>query len=53
VETLLLVVRDSQVVRIDVADNMRDLVLYPWDRNWPHSHNITPEPIVVGVDRNE
>jgi hypothetical protein len=53
VETMLLTIRDSRVDRIDVADNTLDLVLYLWDRNWTHPHNIRPEPIVVGVERSE
>jgi hypothetical protein len=53
VETMLLTIRDGRVVRIDVADHTLDLVLYLWDRNWPHPHNISPEPIVAGVDRSE
>jgi hypothetical protein len=51
VETLLLTVREGLVTRIDVADNTLDLVLYLWDRGWPHPHNIEPDPLVVGVDR--
>jgi hypothetical protein len=38
-------------VRIDVADNSLDLVIYMWERDWPIPHNIRPEPIAVGVDR--
>jgi hypothetical protein len=51
VETMLLTVREGLVTRIDVADNTLDLVLYLWDRGWPHPHNIEPDPLVVGVDR--
>jgi hypothetical protein len=51
VETLLLTIRESQVVRIDVADNTLDLAIYEWERNWPLPHNVRPEPLVVGIDR--
>jgi hypothetical protein len=51
VETMLLTVERHKVVRIDVADNTADLVLYLWDRNWPLPHNLTPQPLVVGIDR--
>jgi hypothetical protein len=53
VETMLLTIEGNQVVRIDVADNTLDLVIYMWDRGWPHPHNIRPEPIIEGVDRRE
>lgn len=49
VETLILTIRDSKVVRIDVADNSLDLVLYMWQRGWPYPHNWRPKPIVTGV----
>jgi hypothetical protein len=51
VETMLLTIKKSRVVQIDVADNTLDLVLYLWDRGWPHPHNIQPKAIVTGVDR--
>lgn len=51
VETLLLTIRENQVVRIDVADNTLDLAIYEWERNWPVPHNVRPEPLVVGIDR--
>jgi hypothetical protein len=51
VETLLLTIDRNQVVRIDVADNSLDLVIYLWERGWPSPHNVSPEPLVVGVDR--
>lgn len=52
VETLLLTIADGTVTRIDVADNSVDLILYLWQRNWPYPHNITPQPLVAGVDRS-
>jgi hypothetical protein len=51
VETLLLTIRENQVVRIDAADNTLDLAIYEWERNWPVPHNVRPEPLVVGIDR--
>jgi SnoaL-like domain len=52
VETMLLTIEGNEVVRIDVADNTLDLVIYLWERGWPHPHNVAPEPLVVGVDRS-
>jgi SnoaL-like domain len=51
VETLLLTVASGAIVRIDVADNTLDLAIYLWERGWPSPHNIRPEPIVAGIDR--
>jgi hypothetical protein len=51
VETALFTIRAKKIVRIDVADNSLDLVIYMWERDWPIPHNIRPEPIAVGVDR--
>lgn len=51
VETIILTVRKSRIVQMDVADNTLDLVLYLWDRGWPMPHNISPKPIVTGVER--
>jgi hypothetical protein len=51
VETLLLTVRANRVTHIHVGDNSLDLVLYMWDRGWPHPHNGRPEALVVGVER--
>jgi hypothetical protein len=51
VETLLLTVRANRVTHIHVGDNSLDLVLYMWDRGWPHPHNVRPEALVVGVER--
>jgi hypothetical protein len=51
VETMLLTIERDQVVRIDVADNSLDLVIYMWERGWPNPHNVSPEPLEVGVDR--
>ena len=51
VETLLLTIHGGRVTRIHVGDNSLDLVLYMWDRGWPHPHNVRPEALVVGVDR--
>lgn len=50
VETLLLTVEGGQVTRIDVADHTLDLAIYEWDRNWPVSHDVRPEPLVEGID---
>jgi ketosteroid isomerase-like protein len=52
VETMLLTIERDEVVRIDVADTTLDLVIYMWERGWPMPHNVTPEPLVVGVDRS-
>jgi SnoaL-like polyketide cyclase len=51
VETMLLTIERNQVVRIEVADNTLDLVIYLWERGWPMPHNVAREPLVVGVDR--
>jgi hypothetical protein len=51
VETMLLTIADNEVTRIDVADNTLDLGIYEWERGWPVPHNVTPEPLIVGVDR--
>jgi hypothetical protein len=52
VETMILTIRKSRIVQIDVADNTLDLVIYMWDRGWPHPHNVRPKAIVTGVERN-
>jgi hypothetical protein len=51
VETLLFRIKAFKIVRIDVADNTADLVVYLWDRGWPLPHNIRPNAIVEGVTR--
>jgi SnoaL-like domain len=51
VETMLLTIEGGEIVRIDVADNTLDLVIYVWERGWPSPHNQRPDPIVVGIDR--
>jgi hypothetical protein len=51
VETMLLTIQASKIVRVDVADNSLDLAIYLWDRGWPHPHNWTPAAIVAGVNR--
>ena len=51
VETMLLTIERHRVVRIDVADNTGDLMIYEWERGWPVPHNVRPEPLIVGVDR--
>jgi SnoaL-like domain len=51
VETMLLTIRDHEIVRIDVADNTLDLAIYEWRREWAIPHNARPEPLVVGIDR--
>jgi ketosteroid isomerase-like protein len=50
-ETAIFTIRNHRIVRIDVADNTLDLVLYMWDRNWPHPHNIQPKALITGVER--
>jgi hypothetical protein len=52
VETMLLTIERGVVVRIDVAGNTPDLVLYEWERGWPMPHNIRPPAMVTGVDRS-
>jgi SnoaL-like polyketide cyclase len=51
VETLLMTIEAGKIVRMHVADNTLDLVLYLWERGWPCPHNQRPEPIVEGIDR--
>ena len=51
VETLLLTIRNSKIVRIGVADNSLDLAFYLWERGLPYPHNWEPEPIKTGIDR--
>jgi hypothetical protein len=53
VETMLLTIAHGKVTKIHVGDNSLDLVLYMWERGWPHPHNVRPEPIVRGVDRSK
>jgi hypothetical protein len=51
VETLLLTIVDGRVVRFGIADNTLDLAIYLWDRGFSQQHNVTPEPIVRGIER--
>jgi hypothetical protein len=51
VETMLLTIEAAVVVRIDVASNTTDLVIYEYERGWPMPHNIRPPAILEGVDR--
>lgn len=51
VETMLLRIERNRVVRIDVADNTGDLLIYEWERGWGVPHNVRPDPLVSGVDR--
>ena len=44
--------RRSECTRIHVGDNSLDLVLYMWERGWPHPHNVRPDAVVRGVDRS-
>ena len=53
VETMILTINGGKVEKIHVGDNSLDLVLYMWDRGWPHPHNVVPEPIVKGIDRRQ
>jgi hypothetical protein len=53
VETAIFTIVESKIVRVDVADNTLDLVIYLWERNYPMPHSVRPEPIVVGVDRRD
>jgi hypothetical protein len=53
VETMILTVAGGKVTKIHVGDNSLDLVLYMWERGWPHPHNVRPEPIVRGIDRSK
>jgi hypothetical protein len=48
---VLLTVEAGVVVRIDVASNTPDLVIYEYQRGWPMPHNIRPPAIIEGVDR--
>lgn len=50
---MILTVRDRVVVRIDVASNTPDLVLYEWERGWPMPHNVRPPALVEGVNRSQ
>jgi SnoaL-like polyketide cyclase len=51
VETMLFTILDGRIVRIDIADNTLDLAIYEWERGWTVPHNVTPKPIVAGLDR--
>jgi hypothetical protein len=51
VETLIFTVKGNQIVRIDVADNTLDLVLYFASRNWDMPKQIVPPAIREGIDR--
>lgn len=53
VETAIFTIVENKIVRLDVADNTLDLVIYLWERNYPMPHNVRPEPIVVGDDRRD
>jgi SnoaL-like domain len=53
VESILFTIENGTIVRLDVAGNTADLVLYEWERGWNLPHNIRPEPIVEGVERAE
>jgi SnoaL-like domain len=50
VESILFTIEDGMIVRLDVAGNTADLVIYEWERGWNLPHNIRPEPIVTGVE---
>jgi hypothetical protein len=51
VETMLLTIERGVAVRIDVASNTPDLVIYEYQRGWPMPHNVRPPALVEGVDR--
>jgi SnoaL-like domain len=53
IESMIMTIVENEIVRIDVADNTLDLVIYLWGRGWPMPHNVSPEAIVEGVDRRE
>lgn len=53
VETILFTIAGNRITEMNIADNTLDLAIYEWERGWPVPHNITPEPIVTGVDRRE
>jgi hypothetical protein len=53
VETAIFTIVENKIVRIDVADNTLDLVIYMWERGWAMPHNVRPKPLLVGVDRRE
>jgi hypothetical protein len=52
VETALFTIVRGVIVRIDVAGNTPDLMLYEWERGWAMPHNIRPPAIVTGVNRS-
>lgn len=51
VETMLLTVERGLITRISIAVNTLDLPLYLWSRGVPFAHNLSPAPLVAGVDR--
>jgi hypothetical protein len=52
VETMLLTIEAFKITRVHVGDNSLDLVLYMWERGWPHPHNVRPDAIVRGINRS-
>lgn len=51
IETMLLTIQDSKVVRWDVADNTVEINIYFWERGWAIPHNVHPEILVKGIER--
>jgi SnoaL-like polyketide cyclase len=51
IESMILTIVQNKIVRLDVASNTADLVIYEYDRGWPMPHNVRPEAIVEGTDR--
>jgi len=52
-ETALLTIVEHQIVRVDVAVNTTDLALYESELGWDVPHNVSPEPLVAGIDRRD
>jgi SnoaL-like polyketide cyclase len=53
IETALFTIVKNKIVRMDVAVNSPDLLIYEWERGWANPHNIHPDPMLVGVDRRQ
>jgi ketosteroid isomerase-like protein len=51
VENLIMTVRNGKVTRMEVADTTLDLALYLHERGWVYPQNISPEPIIKGIER--
>jgi SnoaL-like domain len=53
IESMILTIVENKIVRLDVASNTADLVIYEYERGWPMPHNVRREAIVEGTDRRE